>query len=313
MMSKRLKIVLVSIMALIALGVALYPMISNVVSERYKSVIETEYKEQVREMDDQQILDALAKAGAYNQKLSESAYNTYSREAIEEAMEGYEDCLNLHGDGLMGYVDIPKIKCNLPIYHGTTDDILAKGVGHLIGSALPVGGEHTHCVLTSHSGLSTKKLFTDLDTMAIGDVFYIHVLGSTIAYKVSDINVVLPEDITCIQPEAGKDYCTLITCTPYGVNTHRLLVRGERIEFEEAVEIEETVIEEAPKSVSTWVQMYTRGILAGIAFGIVVMASVFIWTKRKTRRSASDAHEEETEDAEQKDSGEAPDDHPVDS
>ena len=168
---------------------------------------------------------------------------------MEYASASYEQLLNVHQDGIMAYVEIPKISVNLPIYHGAGDDSLNRGVGHLLGSALPVGGEATHCILTGHSGLAKDKLFSDLDKLEVGDMFFIHVLNDTLAYRVKELFTVLPEDTSRLMIEGQHDYCTLITCTPLGVNTHRLLVRGERVEYaapEELVEMTASQIPDTP-------------------------------------------------------------------
>ena len=182
----------------------------------------------------------------------------------------------------MGYVEIPKISVNLPIYHGTGNDSLDRGVGHLLGSSLPVGGEDTHCILTGHSGLATQKMFTDLEQLEVTDVFYLNVLGEVLAYQVEEINTVLPHDTSLLGITSGEDYCTLVTCTPYGVNTHRLLVRGTRIPYEEAeVLVEEVMQEEPPKS--SWEQKYLQGLLIGIvsALGMIVFIISFIKIRKK--------------------------------
>ena len=162
----------------------------------------------------------------------------------------------------MGYVEIPAIGVNLPIYHGTEESTLDRGVGHLLGSSLPVGGTATHCVLTGHSGLAGQKMFSDLNLLKEGDIFFLRVLGQTLAYKVVEVYTVLPEDTGKLTIDAGRDLCTLVTCTPYGVNSHRLLLRGERTEYEEAV----SVIEDAeftPVEESTWGDEYRHGLIYG--------------------------------------------------
>ena len=172
----------------------------------------------------------------------------------------------------MGYIEIPAIQVNLPIYHGTGSDSLERGVGHLLGSSLPVGGDSTHAILTGHSGMASQKMFTDLVQVEVGDVFYLHILDETLAYQVRELNTVLPHDTSLLGISTGEDLCTLITCTPYGINTHRLLVTGSRIAYEEAETIvEETVLEEQPRS--TWEEKYVAGIVAGI-FAVIIVALV---------------------------------------
>lgn len=228
--------------------------------------------------DRSKLMEELQKAHAYNRKLSD-----YSQEALLEAENEYKDCLNLMDDGIMGYVKVPKINVQLPIYHGTNADTLEVGVGHLLGSALPVGGNNTHCVLTAHSGMATDKMFSDLPQMEEGDVFYLDILSETFAYQVDQIKTVTPYDTTYLSTVAGEDLCTLVTCTPFGVNTHRLLVRGTRIPYEEAVEIqEEAVITE--EVASTWEQHYVRGILLGIGGSVfLLLLGYTIWKGWKKR------------------------------
>ena len=178
-------------------------------------------------------IDGEQLADAYNTALVPgTADDAYSREVLLAASEDYEDLLNIAGNGIMGFVVIPKISVNLPIYHGTDTQTLAAGVGHLLGSSLPVGGSNTHAVLTAHSGMSSQKMFSDIDELKIGDLFYLEVLGETLAYQVDQIKTVLPEDTTYLQIGGDEDFCTLVTCTPFGINTHRLLVRGERVSLE---------------------------------------------------------------------------------
>ena len=187
----------------------------------------------------------------------------------------------------MGYVVIPKISVNLPIYHGTENDSLERGIGHLLGSSLPVGGESTHSILSGHSGMASQKMFTDLEQLIVGDVFYLHILNETLAYQVVEINTVLPYDTSLLGIVPGEDLCTLVTCTPYGVNTHRLLVRGSRVPFEEAAALTEE-IQIAEPEVSTWEAKYLQGILIGIlaaAGAILVDAlSVQCWKKFRKRK-----------------------------
>ena len=180
----------------------------------------------------------------------------------KEDLAEYNSLLDLSGTGLMGYIQIKSINVYIPIYHGTEESTLDRGVGHLLGSSLPVGGTGTHCVLTGHSGLAGQKMFSDVNLMKAGDVFFLRVLGQTLAYKVVEIYTVLPEDTGKLTIDAGRDLCTLVTCTPYGVNSHRLLLRGERTECEEAV----SVIEDAeftPVEESTWGDEYRKGLIYG--------------------------------------------------
>ena len=283
MKSKVIAIILASITFLLALGMTLYPVISNYVNEKYASEIHTEYEEIIQQADNSALLKAKELAIAYNEAIIPGTSDeAYSQSALLEASVDYESQLNIAGNGTMGYVEIPKINVNLPIYHGTGNDSLERGVGHLLGSSLPVGGESTHAILTGHSGMATKKMFTDLEQLSISDVFYLHILDETLAYQVIEINVVLPHDTSLLGITHGADYCTLVTCTPFGVNTHRLLVRGTRIPYEEAEEIleQQPVIEEPT---STWEEKYMDGIITGICIVLilVLLAGVVWFIRRK--------------------------------
>ena len=283
MKSKVITIILASITFLLALGMTLYPVISNYVNEKYASEIHTEYEEIIQQADNSALLKAKELAIAYNEAIIPGTSDeAYSQSALLEASVDYESQLNIAGNGTMGYVEIPKINVNLPIYHGTGNDSLERGVGHLLGSSLPVGGESTHAILTGHSGMATKKMFTDLEQLSISDVFYLHILDETLAYQVVEINVVLPHDTSLLGITHGADYCTLVTCTPFGVNTHRLLVRGTRIPYEEAEEIleQQPVIEEPT---STWEEKYMDGIITGICIVLIllIVAGVVWFIRRK--------------------------------
>ena len=196
------------------------------------------------------------------------------------AAENYNSQLDIAGNGIIGYVIIPKIQVNLPIYHGTDAEVLDRGVGHLLGSSLPVGGKNTHTILSGHSGMASQKMFTDLEQLVPGDVFYLNVLGETMAYQVTEINTVLPYETDLLGIVPGEDLCTLVTCTPYGINTHRLLVRGSRIPYEEAAVMEEETASVEPAA-STWEAKYLQGLLFGCAAAVGVSAIVFLVVRIK--------------------------------
>ena len=281
-MKRTTAIILAVVVFLAALGLTFYPIISNQVNAKYASEIQTSYEAVIEETDNAALLKAKEDAIYYNDSITPGAaeVDAYSQEALKVASQDYETLLNVAGDSIMGYVQIPRINVSLPIYHGTGRDSLDRGIGHLLGSSLPVGGENTHSILTAHSGLASQKMFSDLPQLKIGDVFYLKVLGETLAYQVDQINTVLPHDTTYLGIEQGEDLCTLVTCTPFGVNTHRLLVRGERIPYEEAEVIVETTQEVAVES--TWEQNYLKGILIG--FGAVAVLGVMgcvIWLIRR--------------------------------
>ena len=283
MKNKTLPMVLGILAFLLALLITLYPVISNYINERYASEIHTAYEEIIQQADNSALLEAKKQAIAYNEAITPgTAGEAYSQVALTDASRDYESQLNIAGDGTMGYVEIPKICVNLPIYHGTGNDSLERGVGHLLGSSLPVGGTSTHAILTGHSGMATQKMFTDLEQLSVGDVFYLHILDETLAYQVDRIKTVLPYDTSLLGITSGRDYCTLVTCTPYGINTHRLLVRGTRIAYEEAeVIVEETAQEEQQQS--RWEEKYLLGLLLGVLAVLILFlaAVIFMWIRKR--------------------------------
>lgn len=255
---------------LLALGLTLYPVISNYVNQKYASQIQTTYQEVMEQIDDSALREAKEQADIYNRSLIPGAAEAYSQEGLLAASADYDSQLNLAGNGIMGYVEIPRIRVNLPIYHGTENDSLERGIGHLLGSSLPVGGSSTHAVLSGHSGMAGQKMFTDLLQMKTGDIFYLHVLGETLAYEVDSLNTVLPHDTSLLGITDGSDLCTLITCTPIAVNSHRLLVTGHRISFEAAKEMVEEAQQEDTEVESTWEQEYLRGLYIAIAVVLIL-------------------------------------------
>ena len=287
-MKKKILILCIATIAfLLALGITLYPMISTWYNERHQAEVHIHYQEKVEQVDNTKLIEAKEQAVAYNQTILPGAQDedSFSKEALLSASENYGSLLNLGGDGIMGYVEIPTIGVTLPIYHGTNNSTLERGVGHLLGSSLPVGGESTHSVLTAHSGMASQKMFSDLDRLKIGDIFFLDVLGEKLAYQVDQIKTVLPYDTTFLQTEIGNDLCTLVTCTPFGVNTHRLLVRGTRIEYEEAEVIVEEKLETEEPVKSTWEQQYLQGILIGIGAVVVLGLGILVfWFVRRKRR-----------------------------
>ena len=282
-MKKTLLSVSAALLLIAALGVTVYPMISNLVNDKYQSTILAECTNKVERLDDSVIQEAEQAAQTYNEQLQPIRYDL---DAIEAAAVSYDDLLNLHGTGLIGYIEIPAIHVKLPIYHGTEEKILQCGVGHLVGSSLPIGGEGTHAVLTGHSGVAGKRLFSDLDQLTPRDVFYLHVLNKTLAYEIKEINTVLPYETELLQAVPGEDLCTLVTCTPYGVNTHRLLVRGSRIHYDNTA----TATVEAPTqhtaAKSTWKQNYVKGLTIGAIAAVAgtVISLFTFWLYRKWRK-----------------------------
>lgn len=215
---------------LAGLSLLLYPTASDYWNSLHQSRAITEYAKQVANLNNERYEQLWRDAGDYNKTLLTKA-GRY--QMSEEEREEYESLLNVSGNGIIGYIEIPSINCSLPIYHGTDESVLQIAVGHIEGSSLPVGGEGTHCVLSGHRGLPSARLFTDLDKLAAGDIFVMRVLDETLTYEVDQIRIVEPYEMDDLQIEEDKDYCTLVTCTPYGINTHRLLVRGHRTENQE--------------------------------------------------------------------------------
>lgn len=227
---KNISTLLLIVVFLIGLCLLLYPTVSDVINSITQTRLIANHKQMLAEMDEEELSEVLAKAIEYNQNLAGTGMNW---EPSEQETELYNSELNPFDTGMMGYIEIPKIDVRLAIYHGVDDAVLQVGVGHIEASSLPVGGQSTHCILSGHRGLPSARLFTDLDQMSKGDMFYLHTLNQTLAYQVDNICVVEPMDVSALQIEEGKDYCTLVTCTPYGVNTHRLLVRGVRVAYQQ--------------------------------------------------------------------------------
>ena len=217
------------ILLFIGISITLYPVISNYFyTNKYKNATDN-YHEEVASNNQKKRL--LEEATSYNNELKDIKVLDIFREDNNETSDRYNRILQITSDGMMGYLEIPKIDIKLPIYHGTSDVTLKNGIGHLEGTSLPIGGKSTHSVLTGHRGMPSSKLFTDLNQMVIGDTFYIYILDIVLAYQVDKISIIKPDDISELKLIDNKDYVTLMTCTPYGVNTHRLLVRGKRIPY----------------------------------------------------------------------------------
>lgn len=222
-----LSTIILVIILLVGISLLLYPTVSDYWNSFHQSRAIASYAEAVAEIDDDQYEKMWNAAVRYNRELSKNANHWF---LTDEEREEYESLLDVGGNGIMGYIEIPKIKVSLPIYHGVDEGILQIAVGHIEGTSLPVGGLGTHCVVSGHRGLPSAKLFTNLDQLVEGDTFMMRVLDETLTYQVDQILIVEPEDVSALEFEEGRDLCTLVTCTPYGVNSHRLLVRGHRIE-----------------------------------------------------------------------------------
>lgn len=246
----------------VALGLLLYPLVGELLSEKYHSDVETTYTAAIKDTDDAELTAQRQAAEQYNAMLANA---TISEGGASTPPLAYADQLTV--GGVMAYVDIPKINVYLPVQHGTGAETLEKSVGHVVGTSLPVGGSSTHAVLSAHSGMASAKLFSDIDQLELGDKFFVHVLGDTLAYEVDSINTVVPTDMSLLQIEGGKDLVTLVTCTPFGINTHRLLVRGHRVPYTPAQEAEDAA--EKPAA-SSWTQHYLTGLGIGLAAAAVI-------------------------------------------
>ena len=225
-MKKNRSTIILILIFLVGLSVMLYPTVSDYINQKNQSRAVASYSEEVENLSDVDYQAYFDAADDYNRRLAETPDAFYRPDEVS----GYTDTLDVSGTGIMGYITIPKIGVELPIYHGTSDGVLQVAAGHLEGSSLPVGGAGTHAVISAHRGLPSAKLFTNLDELEVGDTFTITVLDRVLTYEVDQVSIVLPTETDLLQPVEGKDYVTLMTCTPYGINTHRLLVRGKRIE-----------------------------------------------------------------------------------
>lgn len=225
---KRISVsnIILTVILLAGISVMLYPTVSDWWNSRHATRAIANYMEAVTGMDPELKAEMLQAAVQYNASLSPGVHFKLT----EEEYGKYESLLDLTGNGIMGYIQIPSINVNLPVYHGTEESVLQVAIGHIAGSSLPVGGEGSHCVVSGHRGLPSARLFTDLDDLGVGDIFMLNVLEETLTYEIDQIRIVLPEEVDDLAIVSGEDYCTLVTCTPYGINTHRMLVRGHRID-----------------------------------------------------------------------------------
>lgn len=277
-MKYKLSICGIILLFIIGSALVLYPVVSEMSNRRLQEKITEEYSTNIESSTQQRIGEELKEAQEYNDYLrlgSVVITDPFVEGPDYPLEEKYDEILDVGGNGVMGYIDIPKIDVYMAIYHTTDDEVMQKGVGHLPQTSLPIGGQGTHAVLSSHSGLKKAKLFSDLDELEIGDEFYIHVLDDVLAYEVNQIKTVLPDDIDDLKINDNKDYVTLLTCTPYGVNTHRLLVRGSRVQYHgedyNSGETEETVLPYGWQSI----------MIMAISMGMVLI--IFAVTRKKKR------------------------------
>lgn len=266
---------LVFLLFLIAAILMLYPFFANYLFEhRTDSIVHT-VEAAAEQIDDRKRNEELELAKRYNEMIANGhikLQDPFIQETTDQFSDNYESLLCMTEDGVMGFIKIPSIRVSLPIYHGTSESTLEAGAGHLQGTSLPIGGVGTHSVITGHSGLSSAKIFTDLTELEIGEIFFLTILGEKIVYVVDQIKTVLPYELEDLTIDPEEDFCTLITCTPYGVNTHRLLVRGKRTE--DITVLEDPELFRAKAVESKWMQEYKRDIL--LSFGMFIMA-VLLW------------------------------------
>ena len=277
--SEKLLLIISIIFIILGIGIFLYPSISNYLAEKNHIDIIRNYDDLIVKIDEEKINEEKEKAKIYNENLSgDPVHDPFIIGSGYALPENYKEVLNVSDDGVMGYVEIPKISVYLPIYHGTSDEVLEKGVGHIQNTSVPIGGNSTHSILTGHTGLPNAELFTRLDELEIGDMFYIHVLDDVLTYKVFETKVILPDKIDELRILNGKDYVTLVTCTPYGVNSHRLLVKAERVEYEEysvsKFDINEDGTSTKAKNVSK--HYYLTGTQIGIVLLILILTIISI-------------------------------------
>lgn len=274
MKKKHISTIFIILIFLAGLGFISYPTVSNLWNQAHQSRAIATYSEQVEKLDDSENKAMLKAARKYNKSLLKKSDHW---KLSKKDKKKYESLLDVSGTGIMGYIEIPKIDCSLPVYHGTDEGALQIAIGHLEGSSLPVGGKSTHSVLSGHRGLPSARLFTDLDQMEEGDIFILNVLGRKLAYEVDQIKVVLPEEMLDLEIIEGQDLCTLVTCTPYGINTHRLLVRGHRTKY-----VEEKVEEQRVQTKKVDIRLVAAGV-AGVLVLLIIIIIVVVKRRRRRR------------------------------
>lgn len=273
MKKKNLSAIALVLVFFVGLSVLLYPTISDYWNSLHQSRAIATYADSVADMDEQDYDEMWRAAQEYNEKLFETGHGLGLK---KKEKKEYNKLLNVSGTGIMSYIEIPRINCSLPIYHGTDEGVLQIAVGHIEGSSLPVGGLNTHCVLSGHRGLPSAKLFSNLDKLEEGDVFMIRTLDQTLTYEVDQIRIVLPDEVDDLKIEEGKDLCTLVTCTPYGINTHRLLVRGHRVENREE--------SEAVRVTADAMQVDSRIVAVCIAVPILIILLIGVFAGGRRKR-----------------------------
>ena len=274
-MKKRLPSILVGLLFLVGLGIMIYPTVSNQWNTYRQNKLISNYEKIVDDMSDEDFSQEWQNAQAFNETISGNNVfaDVFGEKSKDSENSEYNRVLNMNNDGIMGYISIPEINIKLAIYHGTSDDVLQTGVGHINGSKLPIGGESTHCVLAAHRGLPSAELFTDIDQLQTGDKFYLHILDKVLAYEVDQILPMVDKDDhqtlqNALSITEGQDYVSLFTCTPYGVNSHRLIVRGHRVEYNGEEDVKQSVGDRMLESIKNY---YMLILVLGLSITILVI------------------------------------------
>ena len=274
-MKKRLPSILVGLLFLVGLGIMIYPTVSNQWNTYRQNKLISNYEKIVDDMSDEDFSQEWQNAQAFNETISGNNVfaDVFGEKPKDSENSEYNRVLNMNNDGIMGYISIPEINIKLAIYHGTSDDVLQTGVGHINGSKLPIGGESTHCVLAAHRGLPSAELFTDIDQLQTGDKFYLHILDKVLAYEVDQILPMVDKDDhqtlqNALSITEGQDYVSLFTCTPYGVNSHRLIVRGHRVEYNGEEDVKQSVGDRMLESIKNY---YMLILVLGLSITILVI------------------------------------------
>ena len=285
-MKKRLPSILVGLLFLVGLGIMIYPTVSNQWNTYRQNKLISNYEKIVDDMSDEDFSQEWQNAQAFNETISGNNVfaDVFGEKSKDSENSEYNRVLNMNNDGIMGYISIPEINIKLAIYHGTSDDVLQTGVGHINGSKLPIGGESTHCVLAAHRGLPSAELFTDIDQLQTGDKFYLHILDKVLAYEVDQILPMVDKDDhqtlqNALSITEGQDYVSLFTCTPYGVNSHRLIVRGHRVEYNGEEDVKQSVGDRMLESIKNY---YMLILVLGLSITILVIIIMrYVFNKKK--------------------------------
>lgn len=284
-MKRKISTILFGLLFLVGFGILVYPTVSNQWNTYRQSKLISGYEEVVNDMEPEDFTEEWEKAKAFNDTMQQNNLyaDVFGEEDTELEDSEYWKVLNIAEDGVMGYLSIPKINIKLAVYHGTADDVLQTGIGHLNGSKLPIGGESNHTVLAAHRGLPNARLFTDIDQLKRGDMFYLHVLDETMAYEVDHILTMVDKDDVetlseALQVEPNQDYVTLFTCTPYGVNSHRLLVRGTRVPYNGEEEVESQPVDTMLRAVQNYYMLY---LILGLSITLLIILFMkFLFRKK---------------------------------